>query len=96
MRTAFITFLECEARGNWTMTTDGGKVSKDYTFQDEGGEEHLVRHDGLKRAFVFKKRSIVTVAPMTVSFNNNDSTGEMSVDEDERAGREPRPRLRFT
>jgi hypothetical protein len=46
MRTAFISFLECEVRGNWDNQTDVGKLANIYISKDEDGDVHLVRPDG--------------------------------------------------
>lgn len=96
MRVVYIAFQECEVRGDWTGTTDVGKVAWIYTSEDEDGQVHLVRQDGLKRAFSFKKGSVVGMIPMTVFFESDNVTDELTVDEDERAGGEPKPKLKFT
>ena len=56
----------------------------------------LVRADGLKRAFNFRKGSKIQIGMMMmVMFTHKDIVEEIAVDEDERAGRETRSKLKF-
>ena len=66
-----------------------------YRAKDDSAELRLVRADGLKRAFNFRKGSKIQIGMMMVMFTNEDMVQEVTVDEDERAGRVPRSKLKF-
>jgi hypothetical protein len=92
----YIIFLECQVRGNWTETTDVGRTSRDCTAQDDNAEVGLVRQDGLRRNFIFKRGAVVSITPMMLGLENDDVVNELTVDEDGQAGKQPRPKLGVT
>jgi len=95
-RTVFLSFLECELRGNWNqLLYKGGYEWLYYIAKDETAELWLVRPDGLKRAFNFKTGSKIQIGMMTAKFDNEDTVQEISIDEDERAGRQSVSKLKI-
>ena len=52
-----------------------------YTEMEDDCELWLVRPDGLKRNFIFKKGALLDVSGTTVKFNQNFVNDELSVDE---------------
>lgn len=51
--------------------------------------------DGLKRGFSFKEGSRIQVGMMMVRFAHEDLIDEITVDENERAGKAPGAKLKF-
>jgi hypothetical protein len=95
-RTAHLSFLECELKGYWNrIELTVGYEWHYYIAKDDSAELWLVRADGLKRAFNFRKGSKIQVGMMIVMFTNEDMVQEIAVDEDERAGRGSRSKLKF-
>jgi hypothetical protein len=96
MRTTFITFLECEIEGNWSTMTPNGGGSGHYIAKEDNAIVRLVREDGLKRNFAFRKNATIYITPMMLRFESDDMIEELTVDEDERAGRQPQSKLKIT
>jgi hypothetical protein len=70
MRTFFIVFQECEIKGDWSTMTPTG--SGHYTAKEDNAIVRLVRQDGLKGNFDFRKNSVVYLTPMMPSFESDD------------------------
>jgi hypothetical protein len=66
-----------------------------YKAENDAAEVRLVRPDGVKRIFSFKKGSQIQVGMMMLKFAHEDLIGEITVDEDGRAGRSPHAKLKF-
>jgi len=101
-RIAYITFLECEVRDGWADFETLGDIDA-----SKGGETHykawrepaeifLVRPDGLRRNFSFKKNSDIAVHNGMIKFNQKDLIGEVTIDEDEKMRKSPKTKLDFT
>lgn len=93
IRTAFISFLECEIRGLWERKlgrpdfTSGDSWEQFSATLETDCEIWLVRPDGLRRAFRFKKNAVVAIGQMMVRFDQDDIAEELSVDENARKGK---------
>jgi hypothetical protein len=83
VRIAYVSFLECEVRGNWQIKTS----PEVYKAEDDNCEVSLVRPDLLRRTFVFKKNSYVYIIGSMLKFFQNDVIDELSVDEDAQSGK---------
>jgi hypothetical protein len=91
IRTAYISFLECEVRGFWMEDEDPGMVNNElpsqqvwkiYSAATKGSEISLVRPDGLRRMFRFKKHAEVAIGQQMVRFEQEDVLEELSVDDE--------------
>jgi hypothetical protein len=91
MQTFFTVFQECEIKGDWSTMTPTG--SGHYAAKEDNAIVRLVRQDGLKRNFAFRRNSVGYLTPMMPSF---DMIEELTVDEDERTRTELSPKLKFT
>lgn len=96
IRTAYISFLECEARGFWMEDEDLGVLNNDLPSQQvwkiyhaavKGSEISLVRPDGLRRMFRFKADAEVAIGQQMVRFEQADILEELSVDDDKKLSR---------
>lgn len=94
IRTAYISFLECEARGFWdvdeNMMLDDRptqQVWQIYHALTKGSEISLVRPDGLRRMFRFKSGAEVAIGQQMVRFEQKDILEELSVDDDKKIGK---------
>lgn len=95
IRTAYISFLECEIRGFWVTDEDLGmathqpnqQVWKIYNAATKGSEISLVRPDGLRRMFRFKAGAEVAIGQQMIRFEQEDVLEELSVDDDKKSGR---------
>ena len=88
IRTAYISFLECEARGLWeeddfNMTDDlpTQQVWKIYNAMAKGSEISLVRLDGLRQMFRFKNGAEVAIGQQMARFEQEDLLEELSIDD---------------
>jgi len=94
IRNSFISFLECEVRGEWTPqkfpppSTTNSTWAR-YAAINKGAEIWLVRSDGLRRAWRFKQNAYVLINQSMLLFNHADIIEELAVDEDEQQGRKP-------
>ncbi len=96
-RIAFVAFQECEVRGNWREgAAPAGPAGRWFIAEDDDCQVWLVRQDGLRRAFAFKKGANITMTSMMLSFESSNIANELSVDEDEQAGKQTSSKLRFT
>jgi len=94
IRRTYISFLECEVRGYGLDNLDPevtneypAKFSwKTYTALKDS-EASLVRSDGLRRIFKFRKNSEISIGQMMLEFDQDDVIEELSVDEDKQSGR---------
>ena len=94
-RTAYLSFLECDLRDNWSkILYNDGYEWHHYKSTDEA-ELWLVRQDDLKRGFTFKKDSQIQIGMMMVMFVHKDLVDEISTDEDERTGKVSLSKLKF-
>jgi hypothetical protein len=94
-RTAYLSFLECDLRDNWSkILYKDGYEWHHYKAMDEA-EVWIVRQDGLKRGFKFKKDSQIKVGMIMLMFVHKDLIEEISIDEDERSGNVPLSKLKF-
>ncbi len=87
----FVAFLECVLKGEWQ-----DQPYYDihiFTAFNENNEVWMVRPDGLKRAFRFRKGSEIKVAQNNINFTDEDLIEELAVDEDERNGKPPLNKL---
>ncbi len=83
VRVAYVSFLECEIRGNWQI-----KNSREaYKAEEDNCEVLLVRPDLLRRTFVFKENSMVFIIGSVLKFHQNDVLDELSIDEDTQSGK---------
>lgn len=94
IRTAYISFLECEVRGFWdeeeySMMGDNPSqhVWKIYTAMTKGSEVSLVRPDGLRRMFRFHSGTEVAIGQQMIRFEQEDVLEELSVDDDKKLGK---------
>jgi len=92
IRNYFISFLECEVRGEWTpqkfpppSTTKSTWVR--YMAINQGCEVWVVRPDGLRRAWKFKQNAPILINQSTLLFNDDDVIDEIAVDEDKQQGK---------
>jgi len=94
IRTAYISFLECEVRGFWIEDEDLGmmdgnlpsqQVWKIYHAATKGSEVSLVRPDGLRRMFRFKKNAEVAIGQQMIRFEQEDILEELSVDDNKKS-----------
>jgi hypothetical protein len=92
-RTAYLSFLECDLKDNWNqiLYKDGYEWHY-YKSKAESAELWLVRPE---RGFSFKEGSRIQIGMMMVKFTHEDLIGEITVDEDERAGRTSSSKLKF-
>src|SRR5437870_12535268 len=88
IRTAYISFLECEVRGLWeeddsNMTSDlpTHQVWKIYNAIAKGSEISLVRLDGLRQMFRFKNGAEVAIGQQMARFEQEDLLEELSIDD---------------
>ncbi len=94
IRNSFISFSECEVRGEWTPTdfpppsTVNSTWAK-YCAINEGAEVWVVRSDGLRRAWKFKQHSFVLINQNMLLFNHKDIIDEIAIDEEEQQGKKP-------
>ena len=94
IRKTYISFLECEVRGYWLDNLDP-EIVNDYpskfpwkTYSAlKDPEVALIRFDGLRRIFKFRKHSEISIGQMMLEFDQEDVIDELSVDEDKQAGR---------
>ena len=93
IRTAYISFLECEVRGFWMEDEDLGVMNNDlpsqqvwkiYNAATKGSEISLVRPDGLRRMFRFKSGAEVAIGQQMIRFEQEDVLEELSVDDDKK------------
>lgn len=94
IRTAYISFLECEVRGFWEEDEDyminehpKQQVWQIYHALVKGAEISLVRPDGLRRMFRFKSGAEVAMGQQMIKFEQEDILEELSVDDDKKFGR---------
>lgn len=99
-RETFISFLECELRGKWKNSAidyafSRGADPEDIINQNPPSAERylcngddcelwIVRPDGLRRAFHFKKQHMLIIRSAVVSFNQSSIIEELSVDDDQK------------
>ena len=86
IRNVFVTFLECEVRGEWTPQEFPPPSTVKYTWVrymaiNQGAEVWIVRSDGLRRAWSFKQKSPILITQSMLLFNQNDVIDEIAVDE---------------
>ena len=96
IRTAYISFLECEVRGFWLEDEDCGMSNNDLPSQQvwkiyhaatKGSEISLVRPDGLRRMFRFKKNTEVAIGQQMIRFEQEDILEELSIDDEKKLGK---------
>lgn len=94
IRTAYISFLECEVRGYWDVEENimlddkpTQQVWQIYHALTKGSEISLVRPDGLRRMFRFKSGVEVAIGQQMVRFEQEDMLEEISVDDDKKLNR---------
>jgi hypothetical protein len=95
-RTAYLSFLECELKNNWNQILY--KVGYEwyyYKANADSAELWLVRPDGLKRGFRFKEGAQIQIGMMMLKFAHEDMIDEITIDENERAGKSPSSKLNF-
>lgn len=94
IRTAYISFVECELRGMWGTTHQDPEIYPDDNEHDiymaygpEESELWLVQRDGLRRLFSFKSGAEVRVGQSMVRFEQDEVEEELAVDEDKQQGK---------
>lgn len=94
-RTVYLSFLECELKDNWNQILY--KVGYEWHYYKANAESAvwLVRPDGLERGFSFREGAQIQIGMMMVKFAHEDKIDEITVDENERAGRSPSSKLNF-
>ena len=95
IRNAFISFLECEVRGEWTPQEFPPPSTVKSTWArymaiNKGAEVWIVRSDGLRRAWSFKQKSPILITQSMLLFNQNDVNDEIAVDENIQRGEDGR------
>jgi hypothetical protein len=88
----FLAFLECVLKGEWENQPIWDMHY--FTSKNDQNELWMVRPDGLKRGFRFKKDSKVKVQN-NIKVINEDLIEELAVDEDEQMGKLPLSKLEF-
>ena len=99
-RIAFVMFLECELRGNWSnpvvdndivhgaepddFLTKDPPTAEQYLCKDNDCELWVVRPDGLRRAWQFKKLHGLIMRGNVVSFNQDSIIDELTVDDNKK------------
>ncbi len=102
-RITYVAFQECELRGGWTNPVVDFLISRgaepdDFESKDPpNAERHkavgtdcevwLVRPDGLRRAWLFKRGHEIRIRGATIGFNQNSIVEELAVDEKTQQGR---------
>jgi hypothetical protein len=94
-RTAYLSFLECDLRDNWSKVLYNDGYEWHHYKAIDDAEIWIVRQDGLKRGFKFKKDSQVQIGMMMLMFAHQNLVEEISVDEDERIGKASLSKLKF-
>jgi len=86
-KVAYIAFLECVFSGFWDMNySTGGPIT--YTAEsDDNCTVALVRTDGLRRMWNFKKGDYVSIFNQVLVLNLKADLNELTVDEDEQQGK---------
>lgn len=91
IRTAYISFLECEVRGFWEEDEDfmmnespRQHVWQIYHALTKGSEISLVRPDGLRRMFRFESGAEIAIGQQMIRFEQNDMLEELSVDDNKK------------
>ena len=94
-RTAYLSFLECDLRDNWSKILHKNGYEWHYYKAIDEAKLWLVRQDGLKRGFKFRKDSQIQIGMMMVMFAYQDLVDEISIDEDEKTGNASLSKLKF-
>jgi hypothetical protein len=99
----FLAYLECAKRGDWDPIYDDPEIHQrlessmtGYRSRGRDAEVWIVRPDGVRRAFSFPSGTKVWIGNGVIKFYGFEAIEELTVDENERAGKPSAGKLDFS